>query len=74
MYLKLMIVNSRNYEFKVNCDGINYDHDNMVNYISLCCVTCMLMFGKVSLFLSYEFTKLYSLLHFYFPCFIVSPS
>ncbi|KHG08390.1 hypothetical protein F383_35544 [Gossypium arboreum] len=34
----------------------------------------MLMYGNVSLFFSYELTKLYSLLHFIFPCFIVSPS
>ncbi|KHG03046.1 Major capsid [Gossypium arboreum] len=40
---------------------MNYDNENMVNYVSLCCITCVLMYGKVSLFLSYELTKLYSL-------------
>ncbi|KHG17490.1 hypothetical protein F383_21847 [Gossypium arboreum] len=45
---------------------VNYDHEILVNYIILCYITCMLMYGKVCLFLSYELTKLYSLLCFIF--------
>ncbi|KHG02163.1 hypothetical protein F383_24556 [Gossypium arboreum] len=53
---------------------VNYDHEIVVDYIILCYITCMLRYGKVCLFLSYKLTKLYSLLRFIFPCFIVSPS
>ncbi|KHG18679.1 hypothetical protein F383_24342 [Gossypium arboreum] len=53
---------------------VNYDHEIMVNYIILCYITCKLMYGRVCLFLTYVFTKLYSLLYFILPCFIMSPS
>ncbi|KHG26169.1 Tryptophan--tRNA ligase [Gossypium arboreum] len=43
---------------------MNYDREILVNYIILCYIPCMLIYGKVSLFLSYELTKLYSLHYF----------